>query len=84
MSVNPNDPRYRTGFDSYPGDFDSAGNLTQEGREAREYMRGKVIGQPNRTQRNQSLGDVCRRYYGEDDTPASHYHPDGTKKSGLD
>jgi hypothetical protein len=39
MSVNPYDPRYRSGFDSYPEDYTN-GVLNETGRAARDYMNG--------------------------------------------
>jgi hypothetical protein len=81
MPHDPNDPRHRTGFDSYPEDYDSAGNLTKEGREARRYSGGGSGGLPR------SIHDTYTGHIGGDlggRGPASHYHPDGTKKSGLD
>lgn len=37
MSVDPYDDRYRTGWDSYPGDYTN-GALNDRGRAAHEYM----------------------------------------------
>lgn len=37
MGISPYDPLYRSGFDSYPEDYDEKGNLTANGRAAREY-----------------------------------------------
>lgn len=37
MGLSPYDPLYRSGFDSYPEDYDENGNLTANGRAAREY-----------------------------------------------
>jgi len=37
MSADQNDPRYRTGWDSYPGDYTN-GQLNDRGRAAHDYM----------------------------------------------